>query len=63
MLAQEDKPMDSESISFGLQTYSHMLAIELSPWFTLLSPWFTILSPWFTLVCWVFLILRLILGS
>jgi hypothetical protein len=55
--------MDSESISFGLQTYSHMLAIELSPWFTLLSPWFTILSPWFTLVCWVFLILRLILGS
>jgi hypothetical protein len=32
-----------------------MLAIELSPWFTLLSAWFT-------LVGWVFLILRLILG-
>jgi hypothetical protein len=40
-----------------------MLAIELSPWFTLLSPWFTILNPWFTLVGWEFLILRLILGS
>jgi hypothetical protein len=47
MLAQEDKPMDGESISFGFQNYSHMLAIKLSPWFTLLSPWFT-------LVGWVF---------
>jgi membrane protein YqaA with SNARE-associated domain len=53
--------MDGESISFGFQNYSHMLAIEMSPWFTLLSPWFTILSPWFTilspwftLVGWVF---------
>jgi hypothetical protein len=46
--------MDGESISFEFQNYSHMLAIELSPWFTLLSPWFT-------LVDWVFLILRLIL--
>jgi hypothetical protein len=63
MLAQEDKRMDGESISFGFQNYSHILVIELSPWFTLLSPWFTILSPWFTLVGWVFLILRLILGS
>jgi hypothetical protein len=63
MLAQEDKPMDSDSISFEFQNYSHMLTIELSPWFILLSPWFTILSPWFTLVGWVFLILRLILGS
>jgi hypothetical protein len=56
MLAQEDKPMDSESIWFGFQIYSHMLAIELSPWFTQLSAWFI-------LVGWVFLILRLILGS
>jgi hypothetical protein len=54
MLALEDKPMDGESISFGFQCYAHMLAIEL-------SPWFTILSPWFTLVDWVFLILQLIL--
>jgi hypothetical protein len=30
-----------------------MLAIELSPWFTLLSPWFTILSAWLTLAGWV----------
>jgi hypothetical protein len=44
MLAQEDKPIDGESISFGFQNYCHMLAIELSPWFTLLSPWFTIIS-------------------
>jgi hypothetical protein len=63
MLAQEDNPMDGESISFEFQSYFHMLASELSPWFTLLSPWFTILSLWFTLVSWVFLILRLILGS
>jgi hypothetical protein len=63
MLAQEDKLMDSESIWFGFQNYSHMLAIEVSPWFTLLNPWFIILSAWFTLVGWVFLILRLILGS
>jgi hypothetical protein len=48
--------MDGESISFGFQSYAHMFAIELSPWFTLLSPWFT-------LVGWVFLILQLILGS
>jgi hypothetical protein len=44
MLAQEDKPMDNESISFRFQSYAHMLAIELSPWFTLLSPWFTIVG-------------------
>jgi hypothetical protein len=50
MLAQEDKPMEGESILFGFKNYSHMLAIELSPWFTLLSPWFTLLG-------WVFLIL------
>jgi hypothetical protein len=55
MLAQEDKPMDGESIWFGFQNYSHMLAIELSPWLTLLSAWFT-------LVGWVFFILQLILG-
>jgi hypothetical protein len=48
MLAQEDKPMDDESISFGFRSYAHMLTIEMSPWFTLLSPWFT-------LVGWVFL--------
>jgi hypothetical protein len=48
--------MDGENISFGFQNYSHMLAIEL-------SPWFTILTPWFTLVGWVFLILRLIQGA
>jgi uncharacterized membrane protein len=48
--------MDGESISFGFQSYAHMLAIVLSPWFTLLHSWFTILSPWFTLVGWVFMI-------
>ena len=63
MLVQEDRPMDGESISFRFQNYSHMLAIELSPRFIVLSPWFVIISPWFTLVGWVFLILRLILGS
>jgi uncharacterized membrane protein len=56
MLAQVDKPMDNESVSFGFRSYAHMLAIGLSPWFTLLSPWFT-------LVVWVFLNLRLTLGS
>jgi hypothetical protein len=56
MLAQEDISMDGESISFGFQSYAHMLAIVLSPWFTLLHSWFTILSPWFTLVGWVFMI-------
>jgi hypothetical protein len=55
--------MNGESISFRFQNYFHMLAIELSPWFTLLSLWFTIISPLFTLVGWVFLILPLILGS
>ena len=49
--------MDGESISFGFQSYAHMLAIELILWFTLLSTWFTILSPWFILVGWVFFIL------
>jgi hypothetical protein len=58
MLAQEDNPMDGNSISFGFQSYAH-----ISPWFSLLSPWFTILSPWFTLVGLVFFILRLILRS
>jgi hypothetical protein len=61
--ARSETRTDVESISFGFQSYAHMLAIELSPWFTVLSPWFTILSPWFTLIGWVFLILRLILGS
>jgi hypothetical protein len=56
MLAQEDNPMDGGIIWFGFQNYPHMFAIQL-------SPWFTILSAWFTLVGWVFLILRLILGS
>jgi hypothetical protein len=56
MLAEEDKPMDDESILFGFQSYAHMLAIELRPWFTLLSTWFT-------LVGWVFFILLLTLGS
>jgi hypothetical protein len=55
MLAQEDKPMDDESISFRFTNYSHVLAIELIPWFTILSPWFAIIIPWFTLVGWVFL--------
>jgi hypothetical protein len=41
--------MDSESISFGFQSYAHMLAIELSSWFTLLSPWFNVVG-------WVFLL-------
>jgi hypothetical protein len=54
MLAQEDKPMDGESISFGFRNYAHMLAIELSAWFTLLCRWLTLLSLWFTLVGWVF---------
>jgi hypothetical protein len=56
MLVQEDKPMYNKSISFGFWSYAHMLAIELSPWFTLLSPCFT-------LVGWMFLILWLTLGS
>jgi hypothetical protein len=38
VVAQEDKPMDGENVSFGFRCYDHMLAIELSPWFTLLSP-------------------------
>jgi hypothetical protein len=63
MLAQENKPMDGESISFRFQNYSHILAIELSPWFTIPIPWFTIISPWFTLVGWVSFNLQLILGS
>jgi hypothetical protein len=49
MLAHEEKPINSESISFGFQSYAKMLAIELSPWFTLIG--------------WAFLILRLALGS
>jgi hypothetical protein len=27
MLAQEDKPMDGKSISFGFRSYAHMLTI------------------------------------
>jgi hypothetical protein len=30
MLAQEDKPMDDDSISFQFLSYAHMLAIVLS---------------------------------
>jgi hypothetical protein len=33
-LAQEDKPMDGESILFGFLSYAHMLTIVPSLWFT-----------------------------
>jgi hypothetical protein len=49
MLAQEDKPIDSESTSFQILSYAHMLVI--------------LPSIWFTTVGWVYLILRLTLGS